>query len=80
MGSTPSVGPGSPALPGANCAIAYIHSFLLMVGFLTRALMNNGERTGEAGLLVSEILRHLSHKDMAFFVFCGHLSRIIHPN
>ena len=51
-----------------------------MVGLLAMALMNNGEGTGEVGLLVSEILRYLSHEDIAFFVFCGYLLRIIYFN
>ena len=40
------------------------------------ALINDREDFGEAGLLVSEILQHLSHEGMAFFVFCGYLLRI----
>ena len=47
-----------------------------MDGLLAVALMKNGEESGDAGLSVSEILQHLSHEDMAFFVFCGQLSRI----
>ena len=32
-------------------------------------IMSNGEESGEAHQLVSEILQHL--EDMAFFLFCG---------
>ena len=49
-------------------SIACMHSFIPMVRLLTRALINNGEGTGEAGLSVSEILQYLSHEGMAFFV------------
>ena len=41
-----------------NCAIACF--FLSMDGLLAIALMNNGEDSGDARLLVSEILQHLA--------------------
>ena len=34
-------------------------------------LRHIGEVSGDVRLLVSEILQHLSHGDMAFFLFCG---------
>ena len=38
---------------------------------LAIALINNGEGSGDARLLLSEILQHLSHGGMAFFLFVG---------
>ena len=51
-----------------------------MVRLLTIALINNGEKIEDIGLLVSKILYYLSHKDIVFFVFYRYLLRIIHPN
>ena len=63
-----------------NCAIAYIYTVILLMQLLTMALINNGEVSEEVGRLVNKILRYLSYKDIAFFVFCGYLLRIIYPD
>ena len=43
-----------------NCMQACIQFDGLIDGLLAMALMNNGEGSGDAGLLVSEILQHLA--------------------
>ena len=63
-----------------NCAITCRHTSNSIYKLLAKTLTSNGEGIGEAGLLISKILRHLSHEDITFFIFCGYLSQIIHPN
>ena len=52
--------PHFSVLPSANCAIACRHAFLSMDRLLAITLMRNVEGSGDARLLFSEILQHLT--------------------
>ena len=60
VGNAPIIGRISRFLPCArlrNCMLAFV---LSMDQLLTKALINNGEESGEARLFVSEILQYLA--------------------
>ena len=63
MRSTLIIGRSSRLLPGAElhyCMQACIHFNRSMDELLTMVLINDGERSGEAHQLVSEILQYLA--------------------
>ena len=60
VGSTLIIGRISRSLPCGRLRNWMLAFVLSMDQLLTEALINNGEVSGEAGLLVSEILQHLA--------------------